>query len=353
MRSRRSRFITLTILAASIAAACGRDAGWDAAIEGGQKPEGQLEAGIRTQREAQEKLMELGALPEGASEKIILFGDLHVHTSYSWDGFLFSLPLVGGEGAHPPNDACDFARHCANLDFFALTDHAESLLPAHWESSKESVRQCNAIAGDPRNPDLVAFMGFEWSQTGPTPEGHFGHRCVIFPETADESLPARPIAASDQSPVYLAMRDMVRGARWLQPQAWAANTSYVEYLETVSARPLCPEGIASRELPQDCQELAPTPRELHAKLDEWGLEVLTIPHGTTWGIYTPVCPHLSRAHPGLSSLLLAGRRDHALALRRPDRGGVRTTGGACASVRCGGLHAPAPDLSGCCCGGVA
>ena len=32
----------------------------------------------------------------------IYFGDLHVHTTFSQDAFMFSLPMLQGEGAHPP-----------------------------------------------------------------------------------------------------------------------------------------------------------------------------------------------------------------------------------------------------------
>jgi hypothetical protein len=77
----------------------------------------------------------------------ILFGDLHVHTTFSADAFMWSVPMMGGDGVHPPADACDFARYCSQLDFFALTDHAESISPRMWTESKEAVRQCNAISG--------------------------------------------------------------------------------------------------------------------------------------------------------------------------------------------------------------
>src|SRR5512139_2615777 len=92
-----------------------------------------------------------------AGEKQILFGDLHVHTTFSTDAFFRSLPLVAGEGLHPPADACDFARVCSQLDFWSINDHAEAITPERWAETRESIRQCNAVAGSQGAPDVVAF----------------------------------------------------------------------------------------------------------------------------------------------------------------------------------------------------
>jgi hypothetical protein len=77
-----------------------------------------------------------------AGPKQILFGDLHVHTTFSFDAFLTSLPITQGEGSHPPADACDFARHCSALDFWSINDHAEGITPLNWRETIESIRQC-------------------------------------------------------------------------------------------------------------------------------------------------------------------------------------------------------------------
>ncbi len=224
----------------------------------------------------------------------ILFGDLHVHTTFSTDAFVMSIPLLGGEGAHPPADACDFARFCSDLDFFALTDHAEGLTPQHWQESKESIRQCNAVAGRGDSPDLVAFLGWEWTQVAPTPETHYGHKNVIFEGQADDELPARPIAAGGFANRAMQASGADMGL-WLAYATvpirdFAGRQRYADFyqhLQELSAVPLCPGGVNSRELPTDCLEVATTPRALFDKLDEWGLETLVIPHGTTWGFYTP------------------------------------------------------------------
>ena len=65
------------------------------------------------------------------SEKQILFGDLHVHTTFSTDAFMWSLPFFNGPGASPVSDACDFARFCSALDFWSINDHAEAVSYTH------------------------------------------------------------------------------------------------------------------------------------------------------------------------------------------------------------------------------
>jgi len=219
----------------------------------------------------------------------ILFGDLHVHTTLSVDAFQQSLPLLGGEGTHPPADACDFARFCSQLDFYALTDHAEALVPRTWRMVKDSVRECNAVS-DPRRPDLVAFTGFEWSQVGQTPESHYGHKNVIYKHTDEERLPARPISA----PGLVDRNFRNLKTLWINITlpfyAFPDHEPYtdvIHHVREVMALPECEGDSPSPDLPVDCREVAPTPRELFRKLDEWGFESLVIPHGTTWGFYTP------------------------------------------------------------------
>jgi len=249
-------------------------------IEAPALPPALLEDRQRTQSKAAAKT---GA----GTAKQILFGDLHVHTTFSSDAFRLSLPMVQGDGAHPPADACDFARVCSGLDFWALTDHAESLTMERWRESIASVQQCNAVAGNDDNPDMVTFMGFEWTQAGATPEQHYGHKNVIFRDTDPDQLPARPIS----SPFRAAFSSIPLKLRLLPPLRDLPNRQpYYDFnhlIQSVAAQPLCAEDTHVRELPENCAEIAPTPAELFHKLGEWGLESIVIPHGTAWGIYSP------------------------------------------------------------------
>ena len=238
-----------------------------------------IESESRARREAAE------AIGVTASKQI-LFGDLHAHTTFSTDAYTFSLPMVGGEGAHPPADACDFARHCSALDFWSINDHAEELTPRQWRETVESIRQCNAVAGP--QPDTVAFLGWEWTQMGKTPENHYGHKNVVLRHTDDANIPARPIGA--RPPPGMAggvgrLGTLARGvAALLMGGRFHDWASFLSESEDVAR---CDEGAHVRDLPSDCIELASTPAELFRKLDEWGHDSFVIPHGTTWGVYTP------------------------------------------------------------------
>ena len=63
--------------------------------------------------------------------------------------------------------------------------------------------------------------------------------------------------------------------------------SYNTWVEKMAQTPVCDSEIASPLLPANCYESAATPGELFKKLDQWGFDNIVIPHGTTWGFYTP------------------------------------------------------------------
>ena len=224
------------------------------------------------------------------ADKQILFGDLHVHSTFSADAFMMSLPLMQGEGVHPVADACDFARYCSALDFWSITDHAESLTPKRWRETIETIRRCNAVAGDPNAPDLVSFLGWEWTQIGLTADEHYGHRNVILKDLDDGKIPLRPVAASAFSGQV--MRDKLPWAvRYLLPEAdWSNRGRYLDFLEywrETREADDCPDGVDVKAVTDDCMDFAKTPAELFEKLRQWGVESTVIPHGTSWGIYTP------------------------------------------------------------------
>lgn len=221
-------------------------------------------------------------------DKQILFGDLHVHTTFSPDAFITGLPLMGGQGAKPPADACDFARHCSSLDFWGISDHAEGITPRRWQETKESVRQCNAVAGSSENPDMVTYLGWEWSQVALTAEKHYGHKNVFFEDTAEDQVPKRSIAAPRK---LLGVVPMGKAAQLaLAFKDWDNRQYYFDvdkYYSEISETAVCEKGVPSTELPDSCLETAATPEELFTKLDDWGFEALVIPHGNTWGLATP------------------------------------------------------------------
>jgi hypothetical protein len=232
----------------------------------------------------------VAAAAEGQGKQV-LFGDLHVHTTYSMDAFQQSLSFMGGEGAHPPADACDYARFCSQLDFWSINDHALSLTPSRWRATRETLRACNASNGGA--PDTVAFLGWEWTQVGATPDSHYGHRNVVLPDLDDASLPPRPISAFSGNPEFLVQVDIaalvtspLRGVLFdagHRRDHWRS----LQYMAAGAEAAPCDAALPPAELPADCAESAQTPAELFRRLDAVVDDYLVIPHGNSWGMYTP------------------------------------------------------------------
>ena len=225
---------------------------------------------------------------EVLDEKQILFGDLHVHTTYSTDAFMWSLPFMNGKGASPIADACDYARFCSALDFWSINDHAEASTPRKWLDTKESIQQCNNLSEG--TDDLVSFLGWEWTQVDNTPDGHYGHKNVMFLETDNSLVPPRAIGSGGIAPLVMRL-----GLPWTMSALPATLDfknrdrffAFNKFFEEITETPICPEGLDTKDLPLNCYEEAKNPNILFQKLKEWDTPYMVIPHGTTWGFYTP------------------------------------------------------------------
>ena len=222
--------------------------------------------------------------------KQILFGDLHVHSTFSTDAYVLSTPLLSGRGIVGPELHCDFARFCSQLDFWAITDHPEATVPELWADTREAIRNCNALEGGlTDDPDMVSFTGWEWTQSANDPSAVYGHKNVIFRDTADADLPARTIAAATQVTLFTASDvDLLVGlATALDPANADIYAAFGDSVIGGLEAPLCPDGVDVHALPIDCREEAIDPATLYEKLDQWGFDALVIPHGTAWGAHLP------------------------------------------------------------------
>ena len=110
-------------------------------------------------------LLCLCALP-GSAELKPYFGLLHSHTSY-WDG-------VG-----TPDEAFDYARNTAKLDFFAVTDHNHAAAPGNdgvYLTPQLYQKTQQAAKSHTKSGTFVALCGQEFSTISSGEEPRFQGR---------------------------------------------------------------------------------------------------------------------------------------------------------------------------------
>ena len=225
----------------------------------------------------------------GEDTKQILFGDLHVHSTFSLDAFLLNLPIQQGEGVHPVADACNFARFCSNLDFFAVTDHAEWLTSREWRDTISSIQNCALISKDLDNPPIIPLLGWEWTQKSINKSSHYGHKNVILRSIENDEIPLRPIGAEEK---FFELSSLMPISTMLAASLYdfknRQNYYNFRYRKLITNNlERCSSDKPVRDLPVDCIERAVSPEVLFKKLDEWGFDSLVIPHGTAWGTTAP------------------------------------------------------------------
>jgi hypothetical protein len=178
----------------------------------------------------------------------IYWGDLHVHTNFSLDAWIMLLP-PGRYAA----EAGSYALHCAKLDFYSVTDHAEVLTRGdYWTEAIRAAEYYNTFGSAHPSPDgdpsIVAFTGWEWTQASP-----WGHKNVILKYDDPQKLPPSPIRC-------------YKGFMGFRPKDWFAS--------------------------RDLTFLAEDPQHLYALVEKYctkagtGCQATIIPHGNAWGQFT-------------------------------------------------------------------
>ena len=120
---------------------------------------------------------------------------------------------------------------------------------------------------------------------------HWGHHNVILKEEADELIPTRAVASKsvtrsamlDRNPLYPNIL-----FPFINIKHFKRYNDLGRYVKETKAVPICEVGVPSKELPVNCHEEAVDPLQLANKVDEYDSDYIIIPHGQTWGLYTPM-----------------------------------------------------------------
>ena len=188
----------------------------------------------------------------------ILFGDLHVHTTNSTDAFLWSLPIYGGE-ARILWRMRVIMRGIVQPLIFGPLPIMQNSTPKRWADAKQSIRACSAISdnGD-GEPDMVSYVGFEWTQVGQRPEDHFGHENVIFESLEDTELAKRPIASGGVTVNALRTNGKALVPIGLAALDFSNRQNYYDirtYLDEAASVPLCDPSLPIEQLSEGCFKL--------------------------------------------------------------------------------------------------
>ena len=221
----------------------------------------------------------------------IYFGDFHVHTTASADAFISNLPILNGDGPHTVKDACDFAQYCSEIDFFSLTDHAESSSPKKWKSIINRLNKCDGKINPRNGKSLTAFAGFEWTHVGEKAKNHYGHQNVVFKSLNSGDLPRSAISSE---PLKSGIQTWSPSGKLILKTIFGdfknlpIYMKFLAYQRKLKARKACTDDGSRPNKNGKCLEVAKTPRELIAKLKKTSSEFTVIPHGMSWGYYTPM-----------------------------------------------------------------
>ena len=240
----------------------------------------------RASRRARKTSETLGGVEAGEGDaKTILFGDLHVHIDVLRRRLHAQPAARAGAGRA---SAGRRLRLRALLQRPRLLEHQRPRrvdLAEALARHQEAIRQCNAVAGDPKNRTWSRSSAGSGRRSARRRRITTATKNVIFKDTGEDRVPKRrsaPRAARSHS--------CSRASRCASVSAWSCSICRTASATSTSAstRPICARrrsaGRAStRKAPDDCMETAGSPHELF-EARSVGLRLAGDPHGTTWGL---------------------------------------------------------------------
>jgi predicted metal-dependent phosphoesterase TrpH len=111
----------------------------------------------------------------------VYYGHIHNHSNVS-------------DGKNTPDQAYNYAKNTAKLDFFGLADHSQSISSSEWTAIKKAANSST------KDGVFVGFWGFEWTSTG-----KYGHVAVI--NTDDYCSTSSPTSSFSDLVKWLSTRN--------------------------------------------------------------------------------------------------------------------------------------------------